>query len=672
MEMDLAAVFDRPKRLWHSLTGGGLAVVEGESKPMRSVRGRKLPVAIRNALTEGSTLDAHKTRGGVWWATVPSLGLQSQVRLVAWAASDDNWGDILQVWTDMLAFAKGEHAVADRLTEALVNAWDRLTFLYELTHIVGQLTDLPDMLNSIVHLLAEVVSAEEVFLITGVEAYWTSVTVSGDSLSLPPSIAEEIFRARRPVGLAELKPALEKAENPLAQAGDLLVAPLMSGDRPSGMIGLLDPHEDRFDSNDVLLLASVAEQVGALIEAAQARITREESRRLDHELKIAAGIQSGLLPDSLPSIKGLELAAYLQPARQVGGDLYDVAESETGESMLLLADVAGKGSPAAILSTVVRSVFRSEAPHSSDPGELLKGMNRLLYPDLDKAETFVTAVSVNLKSDSLGFSYASAGHVDIAIWRDREQKVEFFPATGLPLGIDPKTSYYSQLLALHPGDTLLLYSDGATEAEDPNGSILGMQGLSDIIYAVHPAPVEEQIRVILESLDVHCHSQSLSDDVTLLMVRALPVSDVPVETIPFVIPTEFLAVRKVVDIVRGLGSALPIPDQDERMKLMEDFALAISEVVTNQIKHAFQGRKGQILGRVVVETDRLVADLYDSGLPFQLPEISWEPIDIDNPPESGYGLVLVRGLLDKFECHRLDGVRNHWHLVKEFAGGDMQ
>ena len=120
----------------------------------------------------------------------------------------------------MLAYAKGEHAVADRLIEALANAWDRLTFLYELTHIVGQLTDLPDMLNSIVHLLAEVVTVEEVFLITGVEADWISVTSSGDPLSLPSSIAEEVFRARRPVGLAELKPALEKAENPLAQAGD--------------------------------------------------------------------------------------------------------------------------------------------------------------------------------------------------------------------------------------------------------------------------------------------------------------------------------------------------------------------------------------------------------------------------------------------------------------------
>ena len=670
MEGDLVAVFKSIKRLWHTTTEGGLSIVGRGDRPAGSVRGRKLPAAVRRALIEESPLDALKTGRGFWWVTSPSPSLLGRVQLIAWAPNDKGWGHFLQIWTDMLAFSLGEKAVADRLTEALVDAWDRLTFLYELTHIAGQVTELPDMLSSIVRLLAQVVSAEEVFLVTGDDSGWESVTASGDLLPQPVALVENIPRAGRPVGLAEIQPALAQAESPLAQVGDLLVAPLLGEGNLSGVIGLLDSRQSCFDSSDMQLLASVAEQVGALIEAVRARAARQESQRLEHELEIAAGIQASLLPVELPRIAGLELAAYLRPARRIGGDFYDVAEAKTGETMLLLADVAGKGTPAAILTALVHAIFHGEASHSRDPADLLQVINQILQPDLEKAEAFVTAVIVRLESESIGFSYASAGHVDAALWRNRDQRVEFLPATGLPLGIDPTCTYHSQPVALNPGDVLYLYSDGVTEAENPEGAFLGLRGLSDIINATNPAQVEEQLRVIVESLDVYRRDLLLRDDVTLLLVRALPENGVSREVIPFVISAELTAVSQLVDLVRNLGPTLPISNAEHRHQMADDFALALSEVVTNQIEHAFQGRKGQIHGRVIVEADQLVADLYDSGVPFQPSKSPQIPVDSDDPPERGYGLRLVRGLLDIFECRRLEGERNHWHLVKKFSGVD--
>jgi len=670
MEGDLGSVFKSIKRLWHTTTGGGLAVLGGNDRPSGSVQGRKLPAAVQRALIEESPLDALKTGRGFWWVTSPSPGLLGRVQLIAWAPNDEGWGHFLQTWTDMLAFSLGEKAVADRLTEALVDAWDRLTFLYELTHIAGQVTELPDMLSSVVRLLAQVVSAEEVFLVTGDDSGWESVTASGDLLSQPAALVENIPRTGRPVGLVEIQPALAQAESPLAQVGDLLVAPLLGEGNLSGVIGLLDSRQSCFDSSDMQLLASVAEQVGALIEAVRARAARQESQRLEHELEIAAGIQASLLPVGLPRIAGLELAAYLRPARRIGGDFYDVAEAKTGETMLLLADVAGKGTPAAILTALVHAIFHGEASHRRDPADLLQVINQLLQPDLEKAEAFVTAVIVRLESESIGFSYASAGHVDAALWRNLEQRVEFLPATGLPLGIDPTCTYHSHPVALNPGDVLYLYSDGVTEAENPEGAFLGLRGLSDIINATNPAQVEEQLRVIVESLDVYRRDLLLRDDVTLLLVRALPENGVSREVIPFVIPAELTAVSQLVDLVRNLGPTLPISNPKHRRQMADDFALALSEVVTNQIEHAFQGRKGQVLGRVIVEADQLVADLYDSGVPFQPSKSPQIPVDSGDPPERGYGLRLVRGLLDIFECRRLEGERNHWHLVKKFSGVD--
>ena len=670
MESDLGAVFKSIKRMWHTTTGGGLAVLGPGDRPVQSIQGRKLPAAVRRALVEESPLDALKTGKGYWWVTSPSPGLLGRVQLVAWAPNDGGLDHLLQIWTDMLAFSFGEKAVADQLTKALVDAWDRLTFLYELTHIAGQVTELPDMLSSIVHLLAQVVSAEEVFLVTGDDSGWESVTASGDLLPQPAALVENIPRAGRPVGLAEIQPALKRAASPLAQVGDMLVAPLLGEGNLSGVIGLLDSRQSCFDSSDMQLLASVAEQVGALIEAVRARASRLESQRLEHELEIAAGIQASLLPAGLPPIAGLELAAYLSPARMIGGDFYDIAEAKTGETMLLLADVAGKGTPAAILTALVHAIFHAEVSHRRDPATLLQVINRILQPDLEKAEAFVTAAIVRLESESIGFSYASAGHVDAALWRNGEQRVEFLPATGLPLGIDPTCNYHSQQVALNPGDVLYLYSDGVTEAENPEGEILGLTGLSDIINATNPAQAKEQIRVIVESLDVYRRDLPLRDDVTLLLVRALPERGDSREVIPFVIPAELTAVSQLVDLVRNLDQTLPISNAKHRRQIADDFALALSEVVTNQVEHAFQGRKGQIHGRVIVEVDKLVADLYDSGVPFQPSKSPKIPFDPDDPPERGYGLRLVRGLLDIFECRRLEGERNHWHLVKMFSGVD--
>jgi serine phosphatase RsbU (regulator of sigma subunit)/anti-sigma regulatory factor (Ser/Thr protein kinase) len=670
MDRVSSAVYANLKDIWADLSGGGLSILDvGDSPPSR-LKGRKIPDKVKEAVALAKVCKPYKTHGGSWWIVRPSEAIKSTLLLLAWSTPDKDWSGLLQSWMDMLAFSLNERTVADNLTEALVDAWDRLTFVYELTHIATQITELPDMLRSIVQLLSEVIAVEEVFLVFGGEGEWNSVTASGNPLPSAKALIESIPHVGRPVGITEMVLALKQKRSPLADVGDLLVAPLVGEGNLSGAIGLIDSHPARFDSNDVHLLAFVSEQVGAIIGAVQAREAQKLRQRLEHELGIAAEIQASLLPLHLPDISGLELGAHLHPARQIGGDFYDVASSKTGDPMLLLADVAGKGSPAAILTAVVHATFRGEALHRRDPGKLLEIMNRLLHPDFEKAEAFVTAVVVSVEGSSRTLSYASAGHTDGLHWKNGEEKVEFLPASGLPLGIDPQMTYPSTQVHLEPGDVLLLYSDGVTEAENPEGKLLGQDGLSDIIYAICKARAEDQIRVILESLEQFRDGNPLKDDVALLMLRALPETDLPVEVIPFVVPAVVPSIRTLVDLVRDLGPNLPVESQDERRQLSDNFALALSEIVINQIQHAYQGNRGQIFGRVIIEDQRLVADLFDNGIPFKPPEDSHLPINLDDPPDRGYGLRLVRGLLDQFECHRLNGVRNHWHLVKNYRGDE--
>jgi serine phosphatase RsbU (regulator of sigma subunit)/anti-sigma regulatory factor (Ser/Thr protein kinase) len=651
------------------LAGGGMVVLQPEDELPTSIGGRKPPVPVRRALDEGRSLLAHPSRSILWWVVHASASISTKIVFVAWGVDFEGGGDLLQGWVDLLATSMAERTVSDDLTQAVVSAWDRLTFLYELAHIAGHVRALPEMLSSIVNLLAGVVVAEDVFLIIREGEGWNSVTASGQTLPMPGAFAQCVEDADRPIGLREIRDVLECAGSPLAYSGDILVAPLRSGGAFMGAIGLMDSGMDRFDSNDVQLIASVAEQVGALIQAAQARAERERSQLLEHELEIAAGIQVSLLPLDLPEIPGVELATYLQPARLIGGDFFDVVRSESGVPLFMLADVAGKGTPAAILTALVHATFHSQVAYTDDPAGLLDVMNRLLYTDLDRAETFITMAIVRLESDPLRITYASAGHLELALWRASKRLVEFYPATGLPLGINPQATFESQELPFEPGDVMVLYSDGLTETENLEGQGFGIEGLSDIIYAAHKASVEDQVHAILQGIKVHGGGLPMRDDIALILAKATSKGEQPIKVEPFVISAEVGSVRPLLERVHALEYILPV-DQDVRGGLIDDFALALSEIVTNQIVHAYEGEVGRIQGCLILERDRLVGELYDNGKPYHPQEDALAEFDVENPPDRGYGLRLVRGLLDRHTYDRLDGGRNHWRLVKSLSGGN--
>jgi serine phosphatase RsbU (regulator of sigma subunit)/anti-sigma regulatory factor (Ser/Thr protein kinase) len=669
MERNVLTLARRLEETWKSLTQGGMVVLIEAERLGSAVSDRVVPMAVQRSAEAGTPVDRFEHRGALWWITISSDDQPVMVRLIAWTKEDYRWAPLLQVWTDTIAYTLAEQSVTEELTGALVSAWDRLTFLYELTQIAGQLAELPEMLGSIVKLLAQVVTVDEVFLVTRGDLDWESVTASSRELHQPETLVNLVHGIGRPLGLDELLPELARAQSPLANTGDLLVAPLHIEDQPLGVIGFADSRSAHFDANDAQLLASVAEQVSALIEAAHARAEREKRQRMEHELTIAANIQASLLPVKLPQVPGLELEAYLRPAQQIGGDFYDVAFSMSGHPMLMIADVAGKGPPAAILTAVLHATFRGAAAHQDDPARLLHVMGRLLHSDLEKSGTFVTATIVRLEVEPLSFIYASAGHADALLWRNADHRVEFLAATGLPLGIEPATEYFNHDVTFKTDDVLLLYSDGITEAVDPDGKVLGLQGLSDIIYATHPAKAGNQIEALVDGLDVHRRGLPLEDDVALILIRATMGVDDGSIVVPFVIPAEVSAVGSFVNLMRDLEPNFEHKLRNER-EVADNFALALTEIVTNQIQHAYPSSGGRIQGSVTIEKSRIVANLYDYGVQFRPPPETGETLNLENPPDRGYGLKLVHGLVDECVYSRIEGGRNHWQLVKNLAGDE--
>lgn len=668
MDEELSDILAQIQQTWSGLTGGGIAGYVGDHQVLAFEKQIKLPPKVREALDKCLALECYSYRGQNWMIVESTSPRIERLRFVVWNKADDpkSYHLLLQTWLEAVSFGIREQNLGKNLTEALVSAWDRLSFFYEFTQIVSRATNLSELMEEIITLLTKVIFVEDVFIVLVQNGELQIVTASKQTLPDADLLLSLISDSADPLTMRELKESLMLARSTLVKYGDLLVASLTLDGHESGMIGFLDTLPGRFTANDIQLLASVADRVCSIIESMRSRMIWQERQRIERELEVAARIQESLLPAEIPNIERVDIAVYLHPARHVGGDIYATSETAEGDPIMILADVAGKGMPAAILTSIVHGIFRGHAPFSLEPADLLMKIGHQIYQDLERADTFVTAVLMRCRQKEGAFDYASAGHVDALLWRNRDQEIEFLPATGIPLGIEPDFTYQTVTVELHPGDLVLVFSDGVTEAEDPYGKVLGLQGLSDIIYATHPASAEDQINALRLGLEVHRQGLPTRDDVALLLFRCVHELDGKRKVIPFVIDSDFHAVRNVVDIIRGLEDTMEEMKAPLDPQLLDNFALATSEIITNQIRHAFAEGMGRIQGRIVVEAERLTTDLFDHGVPIPEP-LQVRVFDGDEPPERGYGLMLAEGLLDTCEYRRIGGTRNHWRLVKNLS-----
>jgi serine phosphatase RsbU (regulator of sigma subunit)/anti-sigma regulatory factor (Ser/Thr protein kinase) len=198
---------------------------------------------------------------------------------------------------------------------------------------------------------------------------------------------------------------------------------------------------------------------------------------IERELEIAQNIQHLLLPRTLPQLPGFGLAGGWQSAREVGGDFYDAIALGNQSLLLMIADVMGKGVPAALFATTMRGLLRGLAARSSDPSQLLSSLNRLLYTELSSVAMFITAqiVFVDLKNHRL--TAASAGHCPLLFVPPRSRSVSIMPIQGLPLGVLPETDYPHMTARIGSPARLLLYTDGLTDTRNAAGHAYGQRRL---------------------------------------------------------------------------------------------------------------------------------------------------------------------------------------------------
>jgi serine phosphatase RsbU (regulator of sigma subunit) len=257
------------------------------------------------------------------------------------------------------------------------------------------------------------------------------------------------------------------------------------------LIGLLNlgPRlsQQEYSADDRKLLSDLATQTAPAVRVAQlVRQQQQEAKereRIEQELKVARLIQQTLLPKTLPEIPGYDVAAYYQPAREVGGDFYDFLTLEDGRLGLVVGDVTDKGVPAALVMATTRTMLRAAAQRLLSPGEVLQRVNDVLVQDIPP-NMFVTCLYAILDPGSGRLVYANAGH-DLPYRRraGRGEGAEELRARGMPLGLMPGMGYEEKEMVLNRGESVLFYSDGLVEAHDPRREMFGFPRLQGLVGA---------------------------------------------------------------------------------------------------------------------------------------------------------------------------------------------
>lgn len=319
--------------------------------------------------------------------------------------------------------------------------------------------------------------------------------------------------------------ALQKLPSLLARQrflGHALVGVDLAG-VPVGtlMVNMHSPR--RFLPDEIQLLDMLGNQLAQTLERERLHQEALERRSLERELELARDIQASFLPRGCPRIPGYDIAAYYSPARHVGGDFYDFIEMAGDDIQLglLIADVTDKGVPAALFMALSRTLLRANAIDGKPPATVLEQTNRLILAD-SHAGLFVTCFYAVLHAANGTLTFANGGHNYPLLYRQSSGELRVLRAQGIVLGIVPEPHFEQSHETLAPGDVVLFYTDGVTEAMNSQQELFGEDRLEAVLRQQHQRPAHEIIQAVLEAVEAFGEGESQSDDITMVVVRCRP------------------------------------------------------------------------------------------------------------------------------------------------------
>ena len=324
----------------------------------------------------------------------------------------------------------------------------------------------------------------------------------------------------RPTPFADFKMVEDMSPlfNRLDGLGIFLVVPLVSQTEPVGFIGLSKKTTRfRYSYEDITLLDVLSNQMVVAMDNARLYQESLEKQRLEEELNLARQIQQELLPKTCPKEESFEFSAFIQPARQVGGDYYDFLQTDSGSIAIAIADASGKGIPAALLISLVHASLRAEVKNRLPPPMVISNINQLIFSSTT-SEKFATMFYGELSPHERRFSYCNAGH-NYPLVVHEDGGVELLDKGGLILGVFPEAIYEAGEVALRKNDTLFFYSDGLTENFNSKEEEFGEERLLNLLVEHRFLGAEELKQKVMQVVIDFGEGNPPYDDFTIVVLK---------------------------------------------------------------------------------------------------------------------------------------------------------
>jgi sigma-B regulation protein RsbU (phosphoserine phosphatase) len=297
-----------------------------------------------------------------------------------------------------------------------------------------------------------------------------------------------------------------------------VVAPIISNDSVIGVFDLESDLLNAYTEDDKQLLMLLALQVAIIVEKAMLHEQLVEKKRLEAQLEVARQVQLALLPERDPELDGFDISAYNFSTEEVSGDYYDFVKPYDDHLGLVIADVSGKGVPASLLMAFLRASLRAAIHTGYAPNVAMAKVNYLLWESIDPHQ-FVTCFYGMLDATNRTLAFVNAGHNPLLILNPDGPR--FVERGGLPLGLFKDTRYYEYYLPIDSGQILVLYTDGATEAQSPEGQEYGRSRLVDAVRRCRDRRAREIIDYIYNDIFEWTGGRGSGDDVTFVIIKAL-------------------------------------------------------------------------------------------------------------------------------------------------------
>ena len=405
--------------------------------------------------------------------------------------------------------------------------------LYRISQTLSSTLDLGEVLNRVMDEVVAVTRAERGFLMLraqdGSLAFRAARGIEQQTIEEPEfqisrGIVERVAVEGRPLltSDAQLDPLLgERASVRLLGLRAVMCVPLVLKGAIEGVVYVDSRLQSGvFSPGDLELLAGIATSAAIAIDNARLYQVAVEKGRMERELQVAREVQASLIPQQSPQVPGWEFAGWWQPAREVSGDFYDYVPFGDGHSGLVIGDVTDKGMPAALFMAHSRSIVRACAAAASDPLTAVRSANATLCAETTNG-MFVTLCLAHLEPSSGRLRYVNAGHNPPLHWDHKNKALRPFGRPGLPLAIDPKAEYVERAVDLQPGDLVILYTDGVTDASNGRSELFGLEGLQAVVAdhaGASAADLRERLR---RAMSDFIGAAAAYDDVTFLIARRL-------------------------------------------------------------------------------------------------------------------------------------------------------